>query len=393
MTEVFLIQQIGLAIGAFAATPLADRYGRQRMIVICLGAFGVVSLLSSLATSLRAFAILRGVAGLFLSGLLPMVVALIAESVPRRRRGTYISVAFVAYSAGSAAGGVVAVWLLERYGWQSVFVVGGAIPLLLVPLVMFVVPESLLFLAEAGAPGERIRAGIGRLDPTAMVPAAAVFQSGLVAENRSRASLAMLFDGEHRMKTFVLWTATFLSMGCIALLAAWLPTLFQEMAGIPIKRFALYSLIGFIGGFAGSLSSGWLLDRTSATTVAPLYYVGLALSLSLLGWLWSASSVFVAAIILYNFFQTGGQAVLNILTSQMYPTGARATGIGWAGGLGRIGGVVLPLLGGLALASHYSIGTTMTMISAIPCGVVIATLVLRGLAAHPGQKFTVTRPP
>ena len=379
MTMVFLIQQIGLAIGAFVATPLADRYGRQRMILICLGAFGVISLLSSLSTNLQQFALLRGIAGLFLSGLLPMVVALLAETVPRRRRGTYISIAFVAYSAGSAAGGVLAVWLLERYGWQSVFVVGGVVPLLLVPLVLFVVPESLLFLADSGASAERIHLGLKRLDPTRAIPPAAVARTESVSRSRGRTQLATLFDADHRMKTLILWAATFLSMGCIALLAAWLPTLFQEMAGIPIKRFALYSLIGFIGGFAGSLSSGWLLDRTSATTVAPIYYAGLALSLLMLGWMSSVTAIFVASLILFNFFQSGGQAVLNTLMSQIYPTGVRSTGIGWAGGVGRIGGVILPLFGGLALRSHFTIGTTMTVIAEIPVGVVVAVLFLRAV--------------
>ena len=381
MTTVFLTQQIGLAIGAFVATPLADRYGRQRMIVVSLGAFGVLSLLSSLATSLRDFAILRGFAGLFLSGLLPMVIALIAESVPRRRRGTYISIAFVAYSAGSAAGGILAVWLLGRYGWQSIFVVGGATPLLLVPLVLFVVPESLAFLAESGARAERLRTGMMRLDPTVTIPEAAVFPSVSGSKAIKRVRLAMLFDGAHRRETFFLWAATFLSMGGIALLAAWLPTFLQEMAGISIRQFALYSLIAFIGGFAGTVSSGWLLDRTSATTMAPIYYAGLALSLLLLGLFAAASTVFVGALVLFNFFQSGGQAILNTLMSQVYPTSVRSSGIGWAGGMGRIGGIVLPLFGGLALESHFTIVTTMTLIALIPLGVVISMLTLRAISS------------
>lgn len=390
MTTVFLIQQIGLAIGAFGATPLADRFGRQRTISVSLVAFGLVSLVSPLATSLTHLALLRGIAGLFLSSLLPMVVALIAESVPRRRRGTYISIAFVAYSAGSAAGGVLAVWFLERYGWQSVFVVGGAVPLLLVPVVLLMVPESPLFLAEAGASQECIRSSLRRLDPAADIPVGAVFGTESGSKSPVRAGPSTLFDRDHRNKTFLIWSATFLSMGSIALLAAWLPTLFQEMAGVPIKRFALYSLIGFIGGIAGTLSSGWLLDRTSATTVAPIYYAGLAVSLLLLGWLWSAAAVFAGAMVLFSFFQSGGQAVLNTLMSQLYPTGVRATGIGWAGGMGRVGGVVLPLFGGLALEAHYTLGTTMTIIAAIPCGVVISILLLRaGTTRLPSDLKTI----
>jgi len=380
MTSVFLIQQIGLAAGAFAATLLADRYGRQRMIVISIGAFGVFSLLSAFATSLRAFAVLRGFGGLFLTAVLPMVVALLAESVPRRRRGTYISIAFVAYSAGSAAGGVLAVWLLEHFGWPAVFMFGGVVPLLLVPLVLLVVPESSLFLVEVGAPPERIRSNLLRLQPNADIPAIALFRRSGTSKPTAWGGIRTLFNGYYRLKTFFIWAATFLSMGSIALLGAWLPTFFQEMAGIPIKQFALYSLIGFIGGLAGSLTSGWFLDRTSATTVVPIYYVGLCFTLIILGWLWADTAIFVGTIVLFNFFQTGGQAVLNVLMSQVYPTAVRTTGIGWSGGMGRIGGVILPLFGGLALERHYSIGITMTMIAAIPLGVVLSIGLLRTVA-------------
>jgi MFS transporter, AAHS family, 4-hydroxybenzoate transporter len=383
MTRVFLIQQIGLAVGAFAATSLADRYGRQRMIVISIAAFGVFSLISALATSLDAFAILRGLGGLFLTGVLPMVVALIAESVPRRRRGTFISLAFVAYSAGTTAGGVVAVWLLERFGWQSVFVFGGVVPLLLVPLVLLIVPESSLFLVETGAPPENIRANLLRFGASPTISSVPLVRNSLESKPSSRAGFRTLFDSNHRLKTVFIWAATFLSMGSIALMAAWMPTFFQEMAGIPIKRFALYSLIGFIGGMAGSLTSGWLIDKTSATAVVPIYYVGLSLSMVALGWLWSDATIFVGAIVLFNLFQTGGQAVLNVLMSQLYPTAARSTGIGWSGGMGRIGGVILPLFGGLALERHYSIGLTLTLIAAIPLCVVVFIRLLQIVALRP----------
>jgi MFS transporter, AAHS family, 4-hydroxybenzoate transporter len=376
LTIVFLMQQIGLAAGAFIATPLADRYGRQRMIAVCLASFGLITLLSLLARNLTELAVLRGLSGLFLSGVLPMAVALIAETVPRKRRGTYISIAFVAYSAGSAAGGLVAVWLLDAYGWQSAFVIGGALPLLLLPLVVFLLPESLPYLANSGASPERIRAGMRRLNPRVTLAENVVFHSGDRSGSSSTTDFAILFDQEHRVTTALLWLATFLSMGCIALLGAWLPTFFQEMAGIAIKRFAVYALIGFTGGLVGALTSGWLLDRIAATTVAPLYYLGLATSLALMGMVPFEARMFVIIVVLLNFFQTGGQAILNTVLSQVYPTSIRSTGIGWAGGVGRIGGVVLPLFGGFALASHFSIGTTMTLVASIPMGVVLAMLTM-----------------
>ena len=143
MTGVFLLQQVGLALGAFAASPLADRFGRQRMIVVCTAIFGLVALASPFARSLGELAILRGIAGFFLSGVLPMAVALVAESAPRVRRGLFISLVLAGYSTGSAAGGVVAAWLLDSWGWQAAFWIGGGIPLALLPLLQWALPESL----------------------------------------------------------------------------------------------------------------------------------------------------------------------------------------------------------------------------------------------------------
>ena len=391
LTIVFLLQQLGLAAGAFVATPLADRYGRQRMMAVCLVSFGIISILSVLAKTLVELGILRGVAGLFLSGVLPMAVALIAETVPRRRRGLYISMAFVAYSAGSAAGGLVAIWLLDAYGWQSAFVVGGVIPLLLLPFVVFFLPESLPYLASNGASAERIRAGMRRLNPDVRVPENVVFQPGDQSQSTGPNGFAILFDREHRFTTLLLWLATFLSMGCIALLGAWLPTFFQEMAGVAVQKFAVYALIGFAGGLAGALSSGWLLDRFSSTIVAPLYYSGLAASLMLMGLIPFEASAFVFILVLLNFFQSGGQAILNTLLARVYPASIRSTGIGWAGGLGRLGGVVLPLFGGFALEAHYSIGTTMALVASIPTGVVLALLTLNAQRKYSQDVLTSPR--
>src|SRR4051812_38210872 len=121
MGFVFLLQQIGLAVGAFVATPLADRFGRQRMLVISSLIFGILTLMTAFSTTLMQIAILRGLSGIFLAGGLPMAVSLVAEATPRHRRGTFIAISFAAYSFGSAAGGAIAAWLIGDYGWQSGF--------------------------------------------------------------------------------------------------------------------------------------------------------------------------------------------------------------------------------------------------------------------------------
>ena len=375
MTTVFLLQQIGLALGAFAASPLADRFGRQRMIVCCALAFGAFSIVSPFARTLRELAVLRGLSGFFLSGMLPMVVALIAETIPRSRRGSFIAFSMAGYSAGSAAGGAVAAWFIDLWGWQSTFWIGGGLPLAIAPLLIWFLPESLPYLTLRVRRSAQILAGLRRLNPAVEVPADVRFVTGDEASSRPVPRLEALLGTGRRRVTLLMWGSTCLSMGSIALLGAWLPTFFQEMRGIPIQRFAVFAMIGFSGGLAGTLSSGWLMDRFRAQRLVPAVYVGLAACLACMGLAPFGTLTFLAVLIGYNFCQSAGQGMLNMLLARIYPASIRSTGIGWAGGMGRTGGIFAPLIGGLALGSQLSFTTTMSLIAALP--VAVAALLWR----------------
>jgi AAHS family 4-hydroxybenzoate transporter-like MFS transporter len=373
MTLVFLLQQIGLAVGAFVATPLADRYGRKRMLIISAIAFGVLTLITAFATSLTQVAILRGLAGIFLSGGLPMAIALVAEATPRRSRGTFIAISFATYSCGSAAGGAIAAWLIDDYGWQSGFWIGGLLPLISVPLILWLLPESTQFLVSRNPADPRIPGLLRRIDPSLTLAGDEQFVAGDGSRGAGKARVTDIFRDGRARTTTILWAACVLSMGNIALMAAWLPTFFQEMAGIPIQRFAVYAMIGFTGGLVGTLTMGWLMDRLRPSRVLPAFYIGLAAAMFGLGLVPFEAAPFIIILIAFNLFQTGGQAGLNTLMTQVYPASMRSTGLGWAGGAGRIGGIVSPLLGGFAVASHWSLEMTMSLCALIP--LVVAGLV------------------
>ncbi|MEP7351499.1 MAG: MFS transporter, partial [Sphingorhabdus sp.] len=142
MTLVFLLQQIGLALGAFLVSPLGDLFGRKRMLVITFALFGVLTIATAFSPSILIMAILRGVTGLFLASVLPMAVALISEFTPKQRRATFIAVGMTGYSLGNVAGALAAL-LVPDFGWQSGFWLGGLMPLLLLPFLLFCLPESL----------------------------------------------------------------------------------------------------------------------------------------------------------------------------------------------------------------------------------------------------------
>lgn len=381
MTLVFLLQQIGLAVGAFFVSPLADFFGRKRMLVASSLIFGGLTLVTVFATSVMMLAILRGVAGLFLAGVLPTAVALLSEFTPRQRRSTFIAVGMTGYSLGNASGAVVAL-LVPDFGWESGFWIGGLMPLLLVPVLMLSLPESLAYQVNRDPRNPAVGNTIRRIDPAVTLVGDETF---VVRETGGKAKIDpfdVFRDGRMRSSILIFMACT-LSMGTIASLAAWLPSFFQQMAGISIQRFAMAALVGLLGGMAGMLTIGYLLDRIRPTRMIPLYYVGYGVMLILLGRVPFGSALFVPTLFMMSFFQGGGQAGLNMLMAQIYPTAIRSTGIGWAGGAGRIGGVILPLFGGLALASSFSLQLTLALVAIPPFIVAGLVLLLRPVEHGP----------
>jgi AAHS family 4-hydroxybenzoate transporter-like MFS transporter len=376
MAPLFVYQQIGLAIGAFGVSPLADRFGRRTMLIFACLIFGLITLFSVHAQTLTQLSILRGIAGVFMAAGLPMAMAMISEITPKHRRSTFVAISLAGYSAGSATSGVVAAWLLDDYGWQSGFWIGGMVPLICVPLLVLFVPESLKFRAERNPADAGIAKTLRRLDPNVQLNGDELF---VIQGNQSggrKAKLSDVFSEGRLSMTAIIWAACALSMTNNAMMGAWLPTFFQEMAGIPIQEFAKVAMIAYLGGVVGTLVVGWLMDRFRPTTLLAFFYFSLAVALVTLSWTPFHSGLFIIVALLWNFFQTGGQGGINTFITLVYPPRMRSTALGWAGGAGRIGGIVAPLGGAFALAQHYSLQLTLTLAAALPVCVAVLMLVL-----------------
>ncbi|MEO8307398.1 MAG: MFS transporter [Pseudomonadota bacterium] len=376
MTSVFVVQQVGLAIGAFAAAPLADRFGRSRLIILCLAMFGLLILLSPLARTLDEFAALRCFSGFFLGGVLPICVALVAEFSPRLKRSRFISIALLGFSIGAASGGIVAAWLIDIWTWKAAFWIGGAAPLALLPALIFALPESLQYQVNRGIGSERLLSSMRRIDPDAAIPPGIRLVSGDGSRGVRSAPLAAILEKGRIATTMVMWVTTFLSIGSIGLLGAWLPTFFQDLQGIPVQRFAAFALLGFAGGVCGTLTAGWLIDRFKSRYIISAVFFGLAASLLALGYVPFGTLQFAALIILWYFCQSGGQTMIHTLLSRIYPSRIRGTGMGWAGGMGKVGGIVAPLIGGFALDAQFSLPVFMMVAAAMPLGVALVQLAM-----------------
>ncbi len=358
MRQVVDFQQIGMAIGAFLMPPLADRIGRKPVLTLCLLAFGSLSLWAAFSTSFDMLAWLRGVSGIFYSALLPIALALLAESTPKRRRALFMSIALVCFSGGNLASGAMTAWWLAEIGWEGFFIAGGIVPMAAQLMLVFV-PESLAFRVNRNPADPRIARVIGRLYPAAQVPSGTVFHLGDQEEVSRFGPLAM-FGGRYRIQTVLIFAACFFALGNIALLANWLATFMYEMRGLPIETFAFYMIIGYFGGASGTLVMGWLMDRVNPYWLIAGYFIVDAAAILSLGYVPPEAAIaFVTALVVWNFCQVGGQTGINNLATLSYPPEMRSSGIGWAGGVGRIGGIVFPFLGGAALAAALPLQTIM----------------------------------
>jgi AAHS family 4-hydroxybenzoate transporter-like MFS transporter len=374
MTAVFTWQQIGMATGAFTLPPLADKIGRRPMLLCCLLGFGLLSLAAGFSGSLLQLTVLRALSGIFLAGAFPIALALLSEMTPQRLRSPFIAISLVFLSGGNIASGGVAAWLLDLYGWQVGFWLAGMLPLVALPL-MLLVPESLAFRVSRDPVDPHIARTIRKADRALIFTGFERFQYGPGAP-AAKAGPRAILSARYRLQSVMLWCACFLSLGSIALLSNWLSTYFQELGGVPIQQFAKFLMIGFIGGAIGTLTMGWLMARTNPHWLICGFYLLYAVAIGSLGWLPAGTGLFLGAMIAWKFAETGGQTGLNTLATLGYPPEMRSSGMGWASGVGRIGGIVFPLAGRIALDDKVTLQHLMPVIALAPLLVALSIAIL-----------------
>lgn len=337
---VFSVGIIGLLPGAFFGGWVADRIGRKKILVMAVLLFGVFSLSTAFVDSYSGLLLVRFLTGLGLGAALPNLIALCAEAVSEHKRGTAISVMYCGVPLGGALAAVVAMFSSEH--WQTTFIIGGLAPLLAVPLMILLLPESSAFRQQRDTP-----------------PGARPFTSqALFGEGRARTTLA-------------LWLSYFFTLTVMYMLLNWLPSLLLEQ-GFSKPQAGMVQMLFNIGGALGSLLGGVLLDRCNAVKVVLCVYAGLLAALAGVG-----LSVGIVPMAIAGFaaglFVMAAQLVLYASAPPSYPTSVRATGVGAAVAVGRLGSVAGPLAAGQLLAAGA--GTAGVLLATSP-GVVIAALTI-----------------
>jgi AAHS family 4-hydroxybenzoate transporter-like MFS transporter len=385
---VFSAGLFGLMIGALLFGPLADRIGRKKIIIFSTLAFGIGTLVTSLVNDVNALLAIRFLTGLGLGGAMPNTIALTSEFSPRRRRATMVMVMFVGFSIGAALGGLLAAALIPQFGWRSVFVVGGAAPLVLVPILALRLPESVRFLALTGRANARVA------ELLAFVNVKAAFATGtrFVVDEPALKGIPVqhLFRGGRTLATLLLWVVFFMSLLDIYFLSNWLPTVLNDLGASIPEAAAIGSMLQ-VGGVVGTFALGSIIDRFSFRALALVYSIAV-FAVGAIGQLGHSAVLVTLAIFVAGFCIVGGQIAANALAAGFYPTSVRATGVGWALGIGRVGSIVGPLVGGVLLSLKWSAGEVFVAAAMAALCAALAAFSLGRLAGLGGTGRDVRAP-
>jgi MFS transporter, AAHS family, 4-hydroxybenzoate transporter len=347
---------VGMMIGALVSGPLADRIGRKPVLIGCSLIFGLGSLLTATAQSVESLMAWRAITGLGMGGAMPNAIALTSEYMPQRRRAGAVTMMICGFSLGAAVGGFVAASIIPVFGWPSVFVVGGIMPIAIAMASFVVLPESIRFLLVRGGKESLARAYLSRMAPAEAVagplsPGSDESTSTRLGAGTGRFIVAELFSNGRALATILIWVIYFMNLLNLYFLNSWLPTIISD-AGIPQATAIRLTSLFQVGGIAGAIVLGRLLDRTFSFWILAACYAWAAAFVYAIGHSGASVAMLAVTIACAGVGIIGGQNASHALSSEFYPTHMRSTGVGWALGIGRIGSIVGPVIGGLLLTQN-----------------------------------------
>jgi AAHS family 4-hydroxybenzoate transporter-like MFS transporter len=362
---VFAAGLFGSLLGALLLGLVADRWGRKPALLAAMLLFAAMTLATPMASSVPALIALRFVTGLGLGGALPIIISLSSEFAPARLRATLVSLMFCGFPLGAVIGGVAASSLIPAYGWPSVFWLGGAIPLLVLPLIAALVPESVRYLAQKqDRPGvEKILTRMGWL---------ALWDGKLsVRAADARSPVGELFAEGRATGTVLLWATLFLSLLLTYFLLNWIPVIARQ-SGIAMGSALLAVAAVNLGAIVGCLVIGRLADRFGNPTafISCAFALG-ALAIVTIGRAGHSGQWLLVASFFAGVFSLGAQMCTVAFCASFYDTSLRATGVGWAIGVGRIGAIVGPVMGGILLGTGTPIPTLFVLVGLMSIGAAV----------------------
>lgn len=375
---IFSSALIGMAIGAALIAPLADRFGRRLLVILATIAIGLsmmaVVLIPKGNLALPLMIAIRFISGLGIGVIFASGAAIASEFVPEKYRNLAVTLAIMGYPFGAMFVGPVANLVIPLQGWEMLFVYGGIATLAMGIIIFFVLPESPEFLANREPTDETL----DKLNRVLLVLKREPF--GEIPKRESKpniesAKVSSLLTREFRTSTLALWTIYFMGLFTIYFLLSWIPTLFVDSGFSRAEGINALTLLN-LGAVIGILLIGILITNVKLAKPIAIYFLLAAVLLVAL-YLWRPNGLIALNIFIFciGLSLQGAFTAIYALAARVYPATIRTTGIGWAAGLGRVGGIVSPVVIGLLAASGWNM-FSLFLLSAVPL-IIAGILVLK----------------
>ncbi len=361
---IMSVANIGLIFGSFIFGWIADKFGRKTSLIIALWVFAVTSLATAFVNNMYLMCVIRLACSLGIGGVAPNIVALNNDFAPEHAKIKRVTTLFVGMNCGSAFTGIIAGWLMPNFGWHSIYFVGALLPAAAALLVQFGIPESISWqMARSQVTGKDYSATIAKtlrkLRTDLEIPADATFEYSAKAEIQ-KGKTTDLFRGKMKYITPLLWANFIICLFVAYFFKSWMPTILVEK-GFTASEASYMTSVMMFGSMAGSATIGFILDKVGLrkACIAPLFVMAIAI---IFGGLPPQMGITMFVIILLGFGQSSSYDINPSMTPLFYPVNLRGTASGMNLGIGRIGSLLAPVVGGYMLATNMPIQTMFTIV-------------------------------
>ena len=343
---------VGMSIGAIISGPLADKFGRKKVIVATTLLFAIFTIMCGLATSTQDLMIYRFITGIGLGAAMPNISTIVSEYMPIKRRAFLTGIAGCGFMLGISCGGILSAFLLESFGWAKVIIIGGVIPIILAVFLMLKLPESTQYLVKKN----KTQQAQGILEKIQGHPFSdnVQFKLATAEANTSDESPVKQVLGKYFWGSSMLWLCCFMSLLVFYLLTSWMPTILKT-AGFSTQQFSLIAAIFPFGGVIGAVIMGWYMDKLNPTNVIRYAYLFAFILFIITGFVSSNFILFSISLFLIGALLVGAQSSLLPLSALFYPSTCRAVGVSWMHGIGRVGAIIGAFYGSLIFTFELSL--------------------------------------
>jgi AAHS family 4-hydroxybenzoate transporter-like MFS transporter len=352
---------LALLVGSLVVSPFGDLWGRKGVMLASMAVFTFFTFMPIVDPEYGHLLAYRFLGGLGLAGVVPAAAAIVTEYAPKKYRGMVINIMYSGFGVGAVLGGLAASRLVPEYGWQAGFWLGTILPLVLIPIVWVLMPESVEYLVATGRKLDKVSSILKRVDPRLVLTGGETLTMPPSPEKTG--SIKDLFTAGRGYGTVLLWIILFCALLDSSLIASWINAIFNR-SGMPADKAILAPVAQQLGGVIGTVLIALVIDRMGVRLIAATFLLA-AVSIAATGYATGNVGLALVVVFLAGFFGVGSQFSTQSVSTVYYPVKIRSTGIGWALGMGRAGTVVGPLWAGAMLTANWRV-EDIFLVVAIP---------------------------